>query len=102
MIYVIASSEVKPECRDKFIELAKNNLPNVHAENGCIMYQLCTDFESGFTAQVKAGANTLIFVECWENIDCLKAHLATPHMKKFTDAVKDLRTSSSLKVLTEV
>ena len=102
MIYVIASSEVKVECRSQFIELAKANLPNVHAEQGCIMYQLCTDFESGFAAQAKCGENTLVFVECWENIDCLKAHLATPHMKKFAESVKDLRISSSLKVLTEV
>lgn len=101
MIYVIASSEVKPECREKFIELAKNNLPNVHAEKGCIMYQLGKDFESGFAAQQKS-ENTLTFVECWESIDCLKAHLAAPHMKKFSEAVKDLRTSSTLKVLTEV
>ena len=102
MIYVIASSEVKVECREKFIELAKANLPNVHAENGCIMYQLCTDFSSGLAAQQKCGENTLVFVECWENIDCLNAHLATPHMKKFVEAVKDLRTSSTLKILTEV
>ena len=45
------------------------------------------------------GKNSLVFVECWENIDCLKAHLATPHMKKFMEDVKDLRVSSSLKVL---
>ena len=101
MIYVIASSEVKPECRAKFIETAQKNLPNVHAEKGCIMYQLCTDFESGSAAQQKAGENTLFFIECWESIDCLKAHLATPHMKKFVEDVKDLRVSSSLKVLTE-
>jgi quinol monooxygenase YgiN len=102
MIYVVASSEVKSECREKFIELAKANLPNVHAEKGCIMYQLCTDFESGLTMQQKCGENTLVFIECWENIDYLKAHLATPHMKQFAEEVKDLRTSSSLKVLTEV
>ena len=102
MIYVIATSQVKPECREKFIELAKNNLPNVHAEKGCIMYQLCNDFESGFPVQEKCGGNALVFIECWENIDCLKAHLQTPHMQKFSADVKDLRISSSLKVLTEV
>ncbi len=101
MIYVVAISEVKPECREKFIGLAKNNLPNVHAEKGCIMYQLCSDFDSGFAAQQKFGENTLVFVECWENIECLKAHLQTAHMKEFAAAVKDLRTSSSLKVLSE-
>lgn len=99
MIYVIATSEIKPGCREKFIEIAKNNIPNVHAENGCIMYQLCGDFESGFAAQEKVGENSLVFVECWESIECLKAHLGTPHMKKFMEDVRDLRESSSLKVL---
>ncbi|MBR2508424.1 MAG: antibiotic biosynthesis monooxygenase [Lentisphaeria bacterium] len=99
MIYVVATSEVKPECREKFIEFARKNLPNVHAEKGCIMYQLCGDFESGFAAQQKCGENSLVFIECWQDIECLKAHLATPHMKKFMEDVKDLRISSSLKVL---
>ena len=101
MIFVIATSDVKPGCREKFIETALKNIPNVHAENGCIIYQLAGDFDSGFAAQQKYGENTLVFVECWENIECLKAHLATPHMKKFMEDVKDLRTSSSLKVLSE-
>ena len=97
MIYVIASSEVKPECRDKFIELAKNNLPNVHAEKGCIMYQLATD-----CGGTETDPDCATFVECWESQAHLDAHLATPHMARFREQVTPLRISTKLQILKSV
>jgi quinol monooxygenase YgiN len=102
MIFVIATSELKEGFRNEFIEIVKNNIPKVHAEAGCISYTLTGDFESGFDAQVKTGENVVTFVECWESIDHLKAHLAAPHMQEFKEKVKDMRISSSLKILTPV
>ena len=102
MIYVVATSELKEGCREKFIEIAKANIPNVLAEEGCIMYQLNGNFDSGLPAQKDLDPNTLTFIECWESIDHLKKHLQAPHMKVFMETVKDLRKGSSLKVLTPV
>ena len=102
MIYVVATSDLKEGCREKFIEIVKANIPNVLAEDGCIMYQLTGDFESGLAAQGTLNPNTLTFVECWESIDHLKKHLQAPHMKEFVEKVKDLRNGSSLKVLSSV
>ena len=102
MIYVIAVSELKPGCRDKFIEIVKNNIPKVRSEDGCISYTLTGDFDSGFAAQAKDGANVLTFVECWESIDHLKAHLNAPHMVEFKEKVKDMRLASTLKILEAV
>ena len=100
MIYVIATTVLKEGCREKFIELAKANLANVRAEKGCISYVLNDDCETDLPAAKRPG--TLTFVECWESLDALKAHLAAPHMKAFAAAAKDLRTGSELRVVTPV
>lgn len=101
MIFVVATSVLKPGCRTAFIEAVKDNLEKVRAEDGCISYNLTGDFESGFSAQELCGENTLVFVECWQSIDHLKAHLAAPHMAEFREKVKDMRQSSTLKILSE-
>lgn len=102
MIYVIATSELNPGYREKFIEIVKENIPLVRAEAGCISYTLTGDYESGLSAQRKAGSDVVIFVECWESMEHLKAHLAAPHMNTFREKVTGMRKSSSLQVLTEV
>ncbi len=99
MIYVVATTELKPGCREKYIEISRNNIPNVLAENGCIFYKLNEDAACDFCG---ANENILTFVECWESLDALKNHLAAPHMKAYVEAVKDMRVSSSLKVLNPV
>lgn len=102
MIFVIAQSDLKPGCREKFIEIVKENIPLVLAEDGCISYTLTSDYESGLSAQQKSGENTVTFVECWESMEHLKAHLQAPHMNVFREKVRDMRCGSSLKVLTPV
>lgn len=101
MIFVIATSVLKPGCRPAFIDAVKANYAKVRAEDGCISYTLTGDFDSGFPVQEYCGENTLVFVECWQSIDHLKAHLAAPHMAEFKEKVKDMRISSNLKILTE-
>ena len=101
MIYVIAESVLKAGCREEFIRLAKANIPTVRAEKGCISYDLNSDCTEG-PAAANAKANVLTFVECWESVEALQAHLAAPHMKVFVEKVRPLREGSSLKVVTPV
>ena len=101
MIFVVATSVLKPGCRESFIAAVKDNLAKVRAEDGCIGYNLTSDFDSGFPVQEFCGEDTCVFVERWESIEHLKAHLAAPHMAEFKERVKDLRISSTLKVLSE-
>ena len=96
MIYVIARSVLKPGKREEFLKIFKANIPNVLAESGCISYTPCVDVEIGRGTD----ENSVTIVECWESPAHLKAHLATSHMKKFMDDVRDLRESSSLSVVT--
>lgn len=96
MIYVIASSELKDGCKARFVEIAKANIPNVLAEEGCISYVLNEDIDAGLPAQKEVRANVVTFVECWESLE----HL--PHMKAFAEKVRELRNSSALNVVTPV
>ena len=100
MIYVIAKSELKPGCREKYIEIAKANIPNVLAEEGCIFYTLTEDCDAGFGKEINP--NVVTFVECWESVEHLHKHLAQPHMDKFREQIADMRVSSELSVVQPV
>src|SRR4051812_22783177 len=39
MIYVVATSHVKPECRDAFIKGARDCIATTRQEKGCISYE---------------------------------------------------------------
>ena len=81
---------------EKFIKIAKANIPTVRKEKGCISYDLTEDCSES------ARTDVLTFVECWESVEHLKAHLGQPHMKAFMEAVRPLRISSELRILTPV
>lgn len=93
MINVIARIDVLPGKMDEFLKLFKANVPNVLAEEGCYRYEPCVDLVCDL---YEGDANAVTVLETWESLDHLKAHLATPHMKAFADAAKDLRTGTKL------
>ena len=47
MVHVFARMEIKPGCMEKFMEVLRNNIPNVLAEDGCIRYEACLDVPNG-------------------------------------------------------
>lgn len=100
MIFVISVSQLKAGCKDEFVKIAKANYDKVHAENGCITYVLNEDCPTGLAKQGALRENVVTFIECWESVDALKAHLAAPHMKAFGEAVAPLRESSELRIVT--
>lgn len=91
MIYVIARAKLKPGMLEEYIRICKENIPNVLAEEGCIMYNLATDCEGA-----DADPDCATFVECWETPDHLKAHLASAHMAAFREKVASMRISTTL------
>ena len=50
MIYVIATAELQPGCRDKFLAEFHKIVPAVRAEEGCIEYGPTVDAETGYLA----------------------------------------------------
>lgn len=96
MIHVVARMEIKPGCMEEFLNILLGNTPAVLAEEGCYRYESCLD------TKPEDKDKYVTILETWESEEHLKAHLATPHMAKFRDAVKDLRLSSNVTVMAPV
>jgi len=102
MIHVIASIEVKPDSKTKFIDLFKQNIPNVQAEDGCIRYELTEDAASGIPVQIGPRGNVVTVVEAWDSLEALFAHLKAPHMAAYKSATEGMVNGVSLQVLKPV
>ena len=96
MIYVIARMELNEGCKDAMLKVLEKTVPQVLAEDGCIMYTPCLD------ADEENSEKFLTIVEAWKDRDFHRAHLAAPHMAEFREAVKDLRKNSCVNVLEPV
>ena len=99
MIHVVAVLTAKPGKRDAVLKEFRANVPNVRAEKGCIEYGAAVDADPGPSFAAKHGADTFLVIEKWADVDALKAHAATPHMKTYAEKVKDLMASRAVYVL---
>jgi quinol monooxygenase YgiN len=72
MIYVIATTHVKPEGRDAYIAGAKDCVAATRQEQGCISYENHASIHD---------PNLLVVVERWASREDLNAHGRAPHMK---------------------
>jgi len=102
MIQVIATIELKPDCLDEYLAVLHHNIPKVKAEEGCLAYEPSVDVDSGLPVQGEIRQNTVTLVEAWVNLDSLHAHLKTPHMAAYREAVKDYVQEVRLQVLQPV
>ena len=100
MINVIASIHVKEGRLPEFIEIFKSNISKVLKEKGCLAYTPTVDFATGFPPQV-LDKQVVTIIEKWENLENLKTHLVSPHMREYEEKVKDIVENVSLKVLKE-
>ncbi len=99
MIHVIATITLAAGTREKFLAEFRKNMPNVHAENGCVEYAPAIDAVTELPAQSKIGADTVIIVEKWASLDALKAHMKAPHMAEYGAKVKDFVKGRDIKIL---
>jgi quinol monooxygenase YgiN len=102
MIHVIATVELNPGTRDKFLAEFRKIVADVKAEAGCIEYGPAVDAETGLPNQFRVGADRLVIVEKWESIDHLKAHMTAPHMLAYRPKVKEFVKGMELRVLSPV
>lgn len=72
MIYVIATTRVKPEGRNAFIAGAKDCVAATRQEQGCISYENHISIHD---------PNLFVVVERWATREDLNAHGRAPHMK---------------------
>ncbi|MCX7426586.1 MAG: putative quinol monooxygenase [Planctomycetia bacterium] len=99
MLCVLATIDVAEGRRDEFLNVFRQLVPKVLAEEGCLEYGPMIDLETSLPAQPPARANTVVIVEKWASIDALETHLMAPHMLDYRKAVKDLVRGMSLQIL---
>ena len=90
MIHVIAVITARPGKREEILRHFRANVPNVHAEKGCIEYGAAVDAEDAAPFQTKWGADSFLVIEKWESMDALKAHAAALHMAAYGAKTKEL------------
>jgi quinol monooxygenase YgiN len=100
MIHVIAIITTKPGQRATVLEVFQANVPNVHAEQGCIEYVATVDASPTLKFQTEMGPDTFVVVEKWESPAALEAHLAAPHMAAYSAKTRDLVAHRVIHVLT--
>jgi quinol monooxygenase YgiN len=98
-VHVLAIITAKPGKRAELLELFQANVPNVHAEDGCIEYVATVDADDAPASQTRIGDYTFVVVEKWATMDALKAHGAAPHMMAYAARSKDLIASRVIRVL---
>lgn len=96
MIHVLAILTAKPGLREEVLTHFKANVPNVHAEDGCIEYGAVVDVEGTTPA---FGPDTFVVVEKWASMAALKAHAASPHMAAYAGKTRELLASRAVHVL---
>ncbi|HXT09542.1 MAG TPA: antibiotic biosynthesis monooxygenase [Roseiarcus sp.] len=90
MIRVAAVITALPGRRAEVLALFRANMPNVHAEAGCIEYQPFVDAEGFGGFQAPIGGDAFVVLETWASAEALKAHAAAPHMAAYGKASKAL------------
>jgi quinol monooxygenase YgiN len=87
LIYVVATTELKPESRDAYIQGAKQCTTETRKEKGCIAYESHSSIND---------PNRFVFVERWETREDLNAHGRSPHMKIWREYSAPLKVSPTV------
>ena len=99
MIHVLAIITAQPGQRDALLAEFRANMPNVHAEAGCIEYGPAIDAEGFGKFAAPLGADTFVVIEKWDSPEALRAHAAAPHMAAYAARTKSLIASRVIHVL---
>jgi quinol monooxygenase YgiN len=87
VIYVIATTPVKPECREAFIAGHKACIVETLKEKGCLSYEGHVSVND---------PNLYVVVERWETREDLNAHSRAPHIKVWREYSTPLRASPTV------
>ncbi len=100
MIHVVAIITAKPGQRETVLAAFRGNMPAVHAEEGCILYEPTIDAPDAGAVQTPIGPDSFCVVEQWASMAALHAHGRSEHMKTYAASVKDHLASRVVHVLT--
>lgn len=92
MIYVIATTQMKPEGREVFIAGHRECIAETLKEKGCLSYEGHISIHD---------PNIYVVVERWETRDDLNSHARAPHMKKWREISTPLKVSTVIEVISD-
>ena len=98
MISVLAFISIKPGKRSEFIDLLRENVPNVLTEKGCIEYAPSIDVTPPLPRQI-VDDNMVTIIEKWESLEALQDHLQAPHMLAYKEKVAHIVEGATIRVL---
>ena len=99
MIHVIATVELQPGTRDKFLAEFRKVIPDVLKEDGCVEYVPTFDAETDIANHFRLGPDKVVIIEKWETLAHLKAHAVAPHMQAYRPRVKEYVKGMELRIL---
>jgi quinol monooxygenase YgiN len=102
MIHVLATVELQPGTREKFLAELLQIVPKVRAEQGCVEYTPTIDAETSLPVQGDRRENVVVIVERWETLQHLEAHLVAPHMMEYRPKVREFIQRVGLQLLQPV
>jgi quinol monooxygenase YgiN len=102
MLYVIATVNLRPGCRERFLEELRTVAAEVRRESGCQEYRVAVDVASGLARQIEPRPDTVTIVEGWADLPSLQTHSTAPHMQSFRQRSGELVVATILQVLAPV
>ena len=99
MIHVIATIEIIEGKRGEYLRELKKIIPDVRAEAGCLEYSPAGDVATDIPVQDPVNENVVTILERWTDIQALKDHLQTRHMKTYREATKSVVKGLTVRIL---
>lgn len=81
MVVQVVRVSIKPEQRDRWLELIRLNATQTRAEEGCESYVVCEDIEM---------QNAFVLVEEWTSMDAQYEHFRNPEFRELMGSLQDV------------
>jgi quinol monooxygenase YgiN len=81
MVVQVVRVSIKPEQRDRWLELVRINAAQTRAEEGCESYHVTEDVDT---------PNRFVLVEEWTNIDAQYEHFRNPEFGKLMGSLEEV------------
>ena len=99
MIHVVATIQLAPGARERFLAEFRQLEPLVRAEAGCIEYIGVVDAPTSIAAAAQLRDDVLTVIEKWESEAALAAHLQAPHMLDHRTRTTGLALGTTIHIL---
>jgi quinol monooxygenase YgiN len=81
MIVQVVKVSIKPEQRDRWLDLVRANAAQTRAEEGCTSYQISEDIDT---------RNNFVIVEEWTSVEAQYSHFRRPDFGKLMASLGDV------------